>query len=208
MHEAHIPQHLAAYLHDYGEWAVFAIILLESLGAPLPGESLLIAAFSLAARGLLDPPLLFLGTFAAAVLGDNIGYLIGRLLGRQAVIRFGTRVGVTAERYEWAEAQFSRYGPAIVAGARFVVILRQLNGIVAGSLGMHWLRFLIFNAIGAALWVGFWGALAMFVGTHVHAFAELAQHLGVAGVLIALVAAIAALAWWRWRQPRKTGGTQ
>jgi membrane protein DedA with SNARE-associated domain len=70
------------------------------------------------------------------VLGDNVGYWIGRKLGRAAVSRHGARIGLTAARFDAVEAMFARYGAATVAFARFVNILRQLNGVVAGTLGM------------------------------------------------------------------------
>jgi len=100
MHDVHLPHAVAAFLHEYGEFAVCLIILLESFGVPLPGESLLIASGGLAAQGLLNPMLLFGGAFVGAVIGDNIGYLIGHLLGRKAIISYGTRFGITADRYD------------------------------------------------------------------------------------------------------------
>ncbi|MEU2715677.1 VTT domain-containing protein [Streptomyces sp. NPDC007205] len=76
---------------------------------------------------------------------------------------------LTPERFQAAEEFFTRHGGEIVTGARFIEGLRQLNGIIAGTSGMPWRRFLVFNALGAALWVGPWATLAYVAGTHITA---------------------------------------
>ena len=165
----------------------------EDFGVPAPGETALIAASIAAAQGKLSIWLVVLAAFVGAVVGDNIGYAIGRLGGRRLVVRVGGRVGLSTERLEHAEGFFKRYGDAVVAGARFVEVLRQLNGIVAGTLGMHWATFLAYNALGAALWVGAWGAAGYFAGEHlrqVEAWLSRFSYLA----LIAIAAA-ALLAW-------------
>jgi len=105
--------------------------------------------------------------FAAAVVGDNIGYLIGHYGGRAFVHRWGRYVFLTPKRFATAEEFFHRHGGKIVTVARFVEGLRQVNGIIAGTSGMHWRRFLVFNALGAALWVGLWTSLAYLTGSHI-----------------------------------------
>lgn len=144
------------YVRSYGLLAVFAIIYLESLGAPLPGESALVGASIMAARGDLSLGGVFLVVWAAAVLGDSTGYWIGRFGGRPLLRRYGWLVRLTPERLTYMEDLFRRRGPLIVAGARFVVILRQLNGLVAGSMSMSWWHFVVANMVGAALWAGVW----------------------------------------------------
>jgi membrane protein DedA with SNARE-associated domain len=94
--------------------------------------------------------------FAAAVTGDSLGYLIGRAGGRRLVLRYGRFVRLTSQRLDKVETFMARHGPKVVAIARFVEGLRQLNGVVAGATGMPWRRFVLFNAIGAAAWVGVW----------------------------------------------------
>jgi membrane protein DedA with SNARE-associated domain len=105
----------------------------------------------LAGRGEISFPALLISAWIGAVTGDNIGYLIGRKLGHKALLRFGGMVGLTADRLRKMEAIFVRYGALTVAFARFFNILRQLNGVVAGSLEMDWRRFLVFNSLGGAL---------------------------------------------------------
>ena len=150
---------LQPYLNHYGYWAVFGALVLENLGMPLPGETLLIAGALLASQGKLDIVSLLLTACLAAVTGDNIGYAIGRFGGRRLVFRYGRYLFITEERLNKAEEFFRKYGGAVVIMARFIALLRQLNGIVAGTAKMSWHRFLAYNMLGAALWVGFWGML-------------------------------------------------
>jgi membrane protein DedA with SNARE-associated domain len=100
-----------------------------------------------------------------AVAGDNIGYAIGRFGGCRVVLRYGRYVLISRERLTYTATFFRKHGGAMVAVARFFVVLRQLNGIVAGIAEMPWWHFLFYNALGAVLWVGFWGTLAYELGT-------------------------------------------
>jgi membrane protein DedA with SNARE-associated domain len=145
------------WLASYGAFALLAVVYLESFGLPLPGESALIAASVLAIRGDLSIIAVVAAAWSGAVLGDTTGYLIGRLGGRPLLMRFGPHLGLTAERFEGVAGQFHRYGFMTVMLARFVVVLRQLNGLVAGALSMPLTRFVPANVIGAGLWVGTWG---------------------------------------------------
>ena len=135
---------------------LFVTILLESFGVPLPGESALIAASAAAETGATRLPWVFLVAWTGGVIGDNIGYLIGRRYGAALVGRYGRHVGLTPARYARVETAARRYGALMVVVARFFVVLRQFNGIVAGSTGMPWLKFLLANMLGAALWAGVW----------------------------------------------------
>jgi membrane protein DedA with SNARE-associated domain len=179
-------------VRQYGLVVVPLIITLESLVAPLPGESLLIVASVTAEHGNMSFPLLLLFAWIGGVLGDNIGYLIGRRLGRVVLLRYGDKIGFTAQRLDRVEAVFARYGPLTVAFARFFNVLRQLNGVVAGTLKMDWWRFLLFNALGCALWVLTWGLAGFYLGEHVSDITRLAHNLGLAGAIIVAVAVIGA----------------
>ncbi|MFE7210522.1 DedA family protein [Streptomyces sp. NPDC001698] len=159
--------HLAPLLSHYGYWAVGVVVLVEDFGVPAPGETILIAAGVYAGAGQLDVVAVALIAFAAAVVGDNIGYLVGHFGGRPFVHRWGRYIFLTPERFAAAERFFGRHGGKIVVVARFIEGLRQANGIIAGTTGMHWLRFLAFNALGAALWVGLWVTLAYAAGRHI-----------------------------------------
>ncbi len=141
------------WLEQYGYFALFTGVFVEGFGLPAPGQSLVLASAWLADRGDMALSRVLITAWLAAVLGDNLGYLIGRWGGRRVL----SKVGVNARHLQRVDFFFSHYGGGIVMVARFFEILRQLNGVIAGSLGMPWWRFLIFNLIGAGLWVGFWG---------------------------------------------------
>src|SRR5262245_56544441 len=197
----HLVGSLESLVRGYGVAAVTVILALEALGAPLPGETLLIFSAVLAGRGDMSLPALLISAWAGSVLGDNIGYAIGRRLGRTAVMRYGARIGLTGPRFEAVERVFARYGAATVVFARFVNILRQLNGIVAGTLGMEWRRFLVFNALGAALWVMLWVLGAFFLSEHIATITRLAHRLGmVAGTMVAVALVVSVVFLWHRRR--------
>jgi membrane protein DedA with SNARE-associated domain len=153
------------YVREYGLFALLVIIYLESLGAPLPGESALIAASALAVRGDFSVVELFIGVWIAAVAGDTTGYAIGRLGGSALLRRYGHLVKLTPERLNSLEELFRRRGAWIVASARFVVVLRQLNGLIAGSVRMPLHSFLAANAIGGAAWTACWTLGPYYLGS-------------------------------------------
>ncbi len=184
--------HLAPVLDQYGYLAVGGFIVLEDFGVPVPGETILIAAAVYAGTGRLSIFAVALIAFAAAVVGDNIGYAIGFFGGRQLVLRYGRYVFITSERLDKAEQFFRRYGGIVVTGARFIEGLRQANGIVAGITRMAWPRFLAFNALGAALWVGVWVSVGYLAGSNITAIYNAITRYSLY-VLIALSAAVAAL---------------
>ena len=184
----------APYLDRYGYAAVFGALLLESFGLPLPGEAMLIAGAALAAEGGLRLAPLLACAWFAAVLGDNIGFAIGHFGGRRLIVRYGARIGITESRLAAVETFFRRYGGGVVLVARFFALLRQLNGIVAGSVGMAWWRFLAYNAVGAALWVGAWGIGAYTIGERLGALAPWVHRLGYLAIGVAALVLVAVLA--------------
>ncbi len=184
--------HLAPVLDRYGYLAVGGFITLEDFGIPLPGETILIAAAVYAGAGKLNIVAVGLIAVVAAVVGDNIGYVIGFFGGRALVLRFGKYVMLTSERLDRAEGFFERYGGVVVAGARFVEGLRQANGIVAGTIRMPWPRFLVFNMLGAVLWVGVWASVGYLAGGHITAIYDTVTRYSLY-LLIALAVAVAAL---------------
>jgi membrane protein DedA with SNARE-associated domain len=184
---------LEPWIHHHGAAAIFVMLVFESFGVPLPGESVLIAAAILAGRGDISTPALLASAWAGAVIGDNIGYLAGRLLGRRLISHYGAKVGLSAERFHKVEMVFARYGPLTVGFARFFNVLRQLNGIVAGTVKMDWRRFLIFNALGGALWVLTWTMAGFYLGAHDGHLIVLMHRLGFLGAILMLAGLIAIL---------------
>jgi membrane protein DedA with SNARE-associated domain len=160
---------LASPLQHYGLWAIGLLVLVEDFGIPVPGETILIAAALYAGAGRLNVVAVGVVAFIAAVIGDNIGFAIGHFGGRALALRWGKYVHLTEARLDRAEHFFARHGGKIITISRFVEGLRQANGIIAGVSGMHWRRFLAFNALGAALWVGAWVSIGYLAGNHITA---------------------------------------
>ncbi|MHB2022542.1 MAG: DedA family protein [Mycobacteriales bacterium] len=181
---------LAPVLDHYGYLAVAGLLFLEDFGVPVPGETMLIAAAVYAGAGRLNVVAVAVIGFVAATLGDNVGFAIGHFGGRPLALRLGRQVLLTEERLDRAEAFFARHGGKVVTIARFVEGLRQANGIIAGISRMSWPRFLAFNALGAALWVGVWVTVGYAAGNHISTIYRALNRylpLAVALVVIALV---------------------
>jgi membrane protein DedA with SNARE-associated domain len=187
------------FIEHYGLWFLFAIVCLESAGLWLPGETALIAAAVYAAKGHLSITAVITVAAVAAIIGDNIGYWIGRkaarpLLHRYArVRRYADRVLPAAERF------FQRHGGKAVFLARFFGGLRVTGAWMAGITRMQWWRFLFWNAAGGVVWAIGAGLLAYYAGkTAADALARYGVYAAIAGGL-ALVVVIAALHVWRRR---------
>jgi membrane protein DedA with SNARE-associated domain len=203
----HLPgvlHSLEPTLNNYGYLAVAGLVLLEDFGVPVPGETVLILAAVYAGAGRLNIVLVGLLAFVAAVIGDNIGFAVGHFGGRPLVERFGRYIFLTPERLNKATAFFERHGGKIVVVARFIEGLRQANGIIAGISGMHWAKFLIFNAIGAALWVAVWCSIGYFSGSHIDSIYNAATRYS---TYLAIAFGVLVLAWiarvvWRRRSRR------
>ncbi|MGW4528813.1 DedA family protein [Amycolatopsis sp. NPDC004378] len=195
---------LAPLLDHYGYLAIAGLIMLEDFGVPAPGETVLIAGAVYAGAGHLNIAVVVVVAIAAAIAGDNVGYLIGRFGGRRLVLRFGRYVFLTERRLDSAEQFFGRHGGKVVVVARFVEGLRQANGIIAGITGMPWRRFLAFNALGATLWVGVWAGLGDLAGTHITVIYE-QIHRYQLYILIAVAVGLTALIIRHLLRRRRTG---
>jgi membrane protein DedA with SNARE-associated domain len=191
MHEAsqQIPgfiKTLEPLLKNYGYLGVGGLLVLEDFGLPVPGETVLIAASFYAGLGQLNIFLIGIVAFCAALLGDNIGFAIGKYGGHPLIDKFGKYIFLTPKRVKRAEDFFRRHGGKIIVVARFIDGLRQANGIIAGLSEMLWRRFLAFNAIGAALWVSVWCTVGYFGGSHIKTFLRYQLYFT---IVIALIAA-------------------
>jgi membrane protein DedA with SNARE-associated domain len=140
------------YVAAYGVVVIFLVVYFESFGAPLPGETGVIATALLAARGDISIVAVWLAVLSGAVLGDSTGYLIGRFGGQKLLKRFGPYVKLTPERLDNFQKQFCKRGFYLVMIARFLPVLRQLNGLIAGSMNMSWYTFISAQVIGALAW--------------------------------------------------------
>ena len=143
---------ILSLIGQYGYLVVFFGVMLESSGVPLPGETILIASGVLVEQGYLDLDNVIVFGILAAVIGDQLGYWVGRKGGRPFVVRWGRYALITPKRLSRAEWFFKRHGGKAVFLARFVAGLRVFGALVAGISGMHWRTFLFYNTLGGACW--------------------------------------------------------
>ena len=151
-------------LQRYGYGAAFLFVMAEGMGIPTPGQTLLMASALEAAAGRMNIALLILLVTTAAMVGNSIGYAIGRWGGRVVLEKFK----VNLQRQQRLEDLFRRRGGVVVLLARFLDGLRQLNGIVAGVLQMPWWTFTVYNVAGAVLWTCGWGLGTYYLGRDIH----------------------------------------
>ncbi|MCW2505929.1 MAG: DedA protein [Actinomycetia bacterium] len=151
---AHVQDWLSALPPGWLYLLVFAVIFLESMGVPLPGEIALVTAALLAAKGITSPWLVAAAASAGAIAGDSVGYMIGRRGGRALLERLGRRFPrhFGPPHLAHAERTFARYGVWAVFFGRFVALLRILAGPLAGALRVPYRRFLLANAAGGLIW--------------------------------------------------------
>jgi membrane protein DedA with SNARE-associated domain len=149
---------LEQWLMDYGYLAVFLMVGVESIGVPVPGETMLIAA-SLYAGSThnLSIVLIVLVAAAGAIVGDNIGYTVGRQGGWRLLRRYGHRVGINERRLKLGRYLFLRHGGKVVFFGRFVGVLRTYAAALAGANHMPFPRFFSFNASGGIIWASIYG---------------------------------------------------
>jgi membrane protein DedA with SNARE-associated domain len=185
--------HIAALLSAYGYWAIFLVVALESAGLPLPGETMLVGA-SIYARlsGALAIDAIVLAAAGGAIVGDNIGYWIGREFGYRFLERHGWRVGIGAEKLRLGQYLFYKWGGAIVFFGRFVALLRILAALLAGANHLPILRFFLFNAAGGVVWAMIFGYGAFYLTA---GFEKLHGSLAALGVIAAIGGG---LALWRY----------
>ena len=143
---------ILSLIGQYGYLVVFFGVMLESVGIPLPGETILIAAGLLVHQGSLDPDETIVSGILGTIIGNQIGYWAGRQGGRPVVLQWGHYLGVTHERLQRVEGLFTRHGGKAVFLARFVPGLRAFGALVAGIGRMHWWTFLFYNVLAGTVW--------------------------------------------------------
>src|SRR5262245_37918159 len=143
--------HIGYLIATYGLLAIGVIIALESMGLPLPGESVLVFAALYAAHHGHSIAAVVASAAMGAVLGDNVGYWIGREFGYRLLRRYGSRIGLSPNKIKLGQYLFLRHGSMVVFFGRFVAVLRVLAAVLAGVNRMDWRRFLLANAAGAIL---------------------------------------------------------
>jgi len=195
-------QYLTHLLERTGQWSYVAIFfgaMLESaafLGLIVPGESLVLLAGFSAAQGSLDLDVLIAVVAFGAAVGDNIGYELGRRMGRPALKRYGQRFGMTDTRIARTDAFFDRHGSKAIFLGRFVGFARALVPFLAGSARMPYRKFLPYNLLGAAAWALSVTLLGYFLGA---SWQSAGQWIGRASALLGGMVLFALLLVWIWR---------
>jgi membrane protein DedA with SNARE-associated domain len=175
-------------ISQYGYLAVGGIVGLESIGVPLPGETTLVAAATFAgATHHLDIGFVIAAAAMGAIIGDTIGFFIGREVGWPLLHRHGPRVGLTEPRLKLGQYLFLRHGGKVVFFGRFVAVLRTLAALLAGANRMFWPRFLVFNAAGGIVWATVFGFGAYLFGAAIERYA------GPVGSILLVIAIVSAL---------------
>jgi membrane protein DedA with SNARE-associated domain len=181
--------HLDHLLQHYGYGVVGLIVMLESMGAPLPGESLIIGtAIYCATTHRLNIVWVVTAAIIGAIMGDNFGYLIGRSIGFRMLARFGKHIGLNDQRLKLGRYLFRRHGGKVVFFGRFVAVLRTFVALLAGANRMPWHSFLIYNALGGVGWAGGYCIAAYLLGQ------QATRISGPLGMVVGAVGAVAVIA--------------
>ena len=188
------PEYLTQLIATYGYVAIAVIIGLESMGLPLPGESTLVLAALYASRHDHNIAGVIAAAATGAILGDNIGYWIGREFGYRLLLRYGGYVGLTASKIKLGQYLFARHGGKVVFIGRFVAVLRILAALLAGVNRMAWNRFLLANAAGGIIWACAVGLGAYALGRTV---LTVTGPLGIALVVVTVGLIVAAVVFLR-----------
>ncbi len=158
-------RNLDSLLATYGYLAVFLFVGVESIGVPVPGETMLVtAAIYAGTTGRLSIFWVIVASSAGAIVGDNIGYIIGRTGGYRLLRRYGRYIRLEENRLRLGQHLFRRHGAKVVFFGRFISVLRIFAAFLAGVNRMHWRRFLIFNAAGGIIWSTIYGVAAYLLG--------------------------------------------
>jgi membrane protein DedA with SNARE-associated domain len=174
------------WLESYGYLVVFLLVMLESIGVPVPGETALIgAALYAGSTGKLEIWGVIAVAIAGAIIGDNIGFSIGRYGGAKLLLRHGHKIGLHEGRLKIGIWLFRRHGGKVVFWGRFVSILRTYAAFLAGTNQMAWPRFLVFNAAGAVVWATAFGVAYYVFGSALQRLSTTIDiTLGVAGAVL------------------------
>jgi membrane protein DedA with SNARE-associated domain len=160
-----IGSNLDSLLATYGYLAVFVFVGVESIGIPVPGETMLVtAAIYAGTTGRLSIFWVIVASAAGAIVGDNIGYVIGRTGGYRLIKRYGRYIRLEENRLRLGQYLFHKHGSKVVFFGRFISVLRIFAAFLAGVNHMHWRRFLIFNAAGGIVWSTLYGVAAYLLG--------------------------------------------
>jgi membrane protein DedA with SNARE-associated domain len=164
-----LTSHLTYLLTTYGYWAVLAFVCIESTGLPFPGETMLLfAAVYTGSTHQLSLPLVIIAAASGAILGDNLGFWIGRKGGYRLLRRYGPTLHLNERKLKLGQYLFMKHGGKVVFFGRFVAVLRVWAAFLAGTNRMRWTAFLLFNALGGIAWATLYGLGGYLLGDNIH----------------------------------------
>ncbi len=182
------------WLAHYGYAGLFVLLMLGIVGLPVPDETLLVFSGFLISRGRFNPALTYSAALVGTGAGISLSYCVGRTLGRDAVLRYGRRAGVTHQRLDYVHAGFCRWGEWLLAFGYFIPGVRHFTALVAGISKLEFTAFALFAWSGAAVWVAVFLVLGYFVGENWQTAMGLVHRYTLAAVLVC--GCVLAVAWW------------
>ncbi len=191
---------LMTLLHVYGYWAVLVFVSIESIGIPFPGETmLLVAAIYAGKTHQLFIPFVIAAAATGAILGDNIGFFVGRQGGYRLLRRYGRYIRLNERKLKLGQYLFRKHGGKVVFFGRFVAVLRAFAAFLAGTNRMTWRRFLIFNALGGIVWATIYGLGGYYLGKNIDRFTG---PIGIVTIILAVIGIIAFLIFVHFNENR------
>ncbi len=191
---------LTNLLASWGYWAVLLFVMIESTGIPFPGETMLLVAAGYAgASHRLGITLVIVAAAAGAIIGDNLGFWVGREGGFRLLLRYGKYIRLDERKLKLGQYMFMKHGGKVVFFGRFLAVLRAWAAFLAGTNRMPWPRFLVANAAGGILWAVIFGLLGYIVGQNVERFTG---PVGIAFVVIAGAILVASFLYLRKNEAR------
>ncbi len=193
-------QDLTHLIASYGYLAVLLFVAVESAGIPVPGETMLFtAAIYAGSTHRLSIIGVILAAAVGAILGDNLGYWVGREGGYRLLRRYGPALHMNEARLKLGQYLFLRHGGKVVFFGRFIAVLRALAAFLAGTNRMPWRRFLVYNAAGGITWATLYGLGAYALGEEVH---RITGTVGKVAVVLAVMAVVAAFVFLKRNEAR------
>jgi len=191
---------LTHFLTAYGYWVVLIFVAIESSGIPFPGETmLLVAAIYAGTTHRLAIPLVIAAAALGAILGDNIGYWVGREGGYRLLRRYGHYLHIDERRVKLGQYLFRKHGGKVVFFGRFIAVLRAWAAFLAGTNRMPWGSFLLYNALGGIIWATLYGLGGYFLGDNIH---RLTGPIGPITIVLGLLITLASLVFVRRNEQR------
>lgn len=195
-----VTNNLANLLTTYGYLAVFLFVAIESIGIPFPGETMLVTAGIYAGTThRLSIIVVIMAAAAGAIIGDNIGYGIGRAGGYRLLRRYGKYIRLEEPRLKLGQYLFRQHGSKVVFFGRFVSILRTFAAFLAGVNLMHWRRFLFYNAAGGIIWATIYGVASYLLGSRI---TTLSKPVDFALIAVGAVAVVGTIVFLRINEER------